>query len=162
MEGEQWAACDEFPAYAVSNMGRVMNLKTNSILRPRDNSYGYARVALRKDGRTHDVYIHHLVAAAFILGYRKGVTIKHKEDNGDNSVRNLRFQEGVRIGALNRTPRKPKARRIRIVETNEVFLTVESCAKYIDGDVSSIYRVLRGDRLSHKGFTFEYKYEEQR
>ncbi len=162
MDGEQWTEVEGFPGYAVSNLGRVMNTTTNYILRPRDNSYGYSRVGLRKDGKTYDVYVHHLVAKAFILGYRKGVSIKHEKENSDNHVMNLRFMAGARLGSLNRTPKKVKARRIRIVETKEVFLTVESCADYIDGDVSSIYRVLRGERLSHKGFSFEYMYEEQR
>jgi hypothetical protein len=160
MSSEVWVEVEGFPGYAVSNRGRVMNRETNYILRPRDNSYGYSRVALRKDGKTHDVYVHRLVAKAFITGYHDGVQIRHKQDNSDNSVNNLRFRRGERMGTLVKRPKKAQARRIRIVETNQVFLSVDSCAKYIDGDASSIYRVLRGERETHKGFTFEYHYEE--
>lgn len=160
MDDEVWAGIEEFPDYAVSTYGKVMNVHTNTLLKPRNNSYGYTRVALRRDGKTHDVYVHHLVAKAFITGYVPGVQIRHVEDNSNNHVLNLRFRRGVRMGTLAKHPRKARTRRIRVVETNMVFLSVESCARYIGGDVSSIYRVLRGERISHKGFSFEYHYEE--
>lgn len=160
MTEEQWAEVADFPNYAVSSLGRVMNIRTNAILRPRDNSYGYSRVALRRDGKTFDVYVHHLVAKAFIKEYRDGTHIRHLRENSDNGVMNLGFKKGKRMGQLNRYPRRTRARRVRIIETDEVFLTVENLAKYIDGDPSSIYRVLRGERYSHKGMTFEYVYEE--
>lgn len=157
---ETWAEVADFPDYAVSTHGRVMNVHTNVVLRPRNNSYGYTRVGLRKDGKTHDVYVHHLVAKAFIAGYRPGVQIRHADDNSNNHVNNLRFRRGVRLGTRTKNPPRARTRRVRIVETGMVFLSVESCARYIMGDVSSIYRVLRGERHSHKGFTFEYQYEE--
>ena len=160
MDNEVWAEVEDFPDYAVSTHGRVMNVHTNLVLKPRNNSYGYSRVALRKDGRSHDIYVHHLVAKAFITGYHEGVQIRHEHDNSDNHVNNLRFRRGARMGTLVRNPRRARTRRVRIVETGEVFLTVENLAKYIQGDASSIYRVLRGERISHKGLTFEYAYEE--
>lgn len=161
MENEKWAEVEGFSDYAVSTHGRVMNVRTNTLLRPRNNSYGYTRVGLRREGRTHDIYVHHLVAKAFISGYVDGVQILHVHDNSDNHVANLRFRKGQRLGVLNRNPTPAQSRRIKIVETGQVFLTVEKCAKYIEGDASSIYRVLRGERISHKGLTFEYLYEEQ-
>lgn len=161
MPDATWAEVVGFPGYAVSTNGEVMNVRTNVTLQPRNNSYGYTRVGLRREGKTHDIYVHHLVAKAFITGYRDGVTITHVNDNSDNHVRNLRFRRGVRLGTLARYPVKAQARRVRIIETGRIFLTVENCAKYIDGDASSIYRVLRGERISHKGFTFEYHYEEK-
>ncbi|QCG77558.1 HNH endonuclease [Microbacterium phage DizzyRudy] len=157
---EVWAEVAGFPDYAVSTHGRVRNVRTHAVLRPRNNSYGYTRVGLRKDGKTHDLYVHHLVAKAFITGYYPGVQIRHANDNSDNSANNLRFRRGVRMGRLRSQPQRARARKVRIIETGEVFLTVENCAKYIGGDVSSIYRVLRGERVSHKGLSFEYYYEE--
>lgn len=157
---ETWAEIKDFPDYAVSTHGRVMNVRTNTVLRPRNNSYGYTRVGLRRDGKTYDMYVHHLVAAAFIADYRPGMTIKHARANSDNKVNHLRFVNGKRMGLLVKEPPRARSRRVKIVETGQVFMTVESCANYIDGDVSSIYRVLRGERSSHKGLTFEYQYEE--
>lgn len=161
MTEEVWAAVDDFPDYAVSTHGRVINLRTNKTLKARPNFYGYTHVALRRDGRSFEVYVHHLVAKAFITGYREGVQIRHEEDNGDNHVNNLRFRRGARMGTVNKRPARAVSRRVKIIETGDIFLTVENLARYIEGDASSVYRVLRGERVSHKGLTFEYLYEEQ-
>lgn len=144
-----------FPDYAVSNHGRVMSLRFDRILAPRVNSYGHHRVVLYREREAFDLYIHHLVAAAFTTGYAPGMQVRHRDnDNGNNYVANLRFP-GRGLGQL-KNPSVPMTRRVRIVELDLVFRSVEDCARYLDGDASSIYRVLRGDRLSHKGYTFDY------
>lgn len=162
---EVWAEVEGFPDYAVSTHGNVMNVRTNVVLKPRLNSYGYSRVVLRRDGQSHDFFVHTLVARAFITGYRWGVKITHVGDNSDNHVTNLRFLrrfgKEVRLGVIDKHAKRARARRVKIVETGMVFTSVESCARYINGDTSTIYRVLKGLRDSHKGFTFEYQYEEQ-
>lgn len=161
MQDEVWSEISGFPNYAVSTHGRVKNLRTNTLLRPRNNSYGYMRVGLRRDGVTHDIYVHQLVAQAFITGYRQGVQVRHADDDGGNNhVTNLRFRKGARLGTLARNPPKAIVRRVRIIENGMIFRTVDDCAKYLGGDPSSIYRVLRGDRVSHKGYTFEFHFEE--
>lgn len=153
---EEWAQIEGFPDYAISNLGRVMSLRYDRELTPRPNSYGYNRIVLYRDRERYDLYIHHLVAAAFTTGYTPGTRVKHIQDNSDDNVRNLKFARGVRVGQLVRNPPAPIARHVQIVETGEVFRTVEDCASYLGGDPSSIYRVLRGERRSHKGYTFGY------
>lgn len=62
---EEWKAIEASPNYAVSNHGRVINVTTGMILKPRPIQNGYQRVHLPvKDGRK-DFYIHRLVADAF-------------------------------------------------------------------------------------------------
>ena len=41
-----------------------------------------------------------------------------------------------------------------INETGARFRTVEECANFLQTHASAIYRVLRGERLSHRGVTF--------
>ena len=155
MTDEQWATIDGFPDYAVSNLGRVMSLRYNALLAPRPNSYGHHRVVLYREKVGYDLYIHHLVAAAFTTGYRPGMQVRHRDmDKGNNEVTNLRFP-GRGLGQLVH-PAAPRARRVQIVETGMIFRTVEDCAGYLGGDSSLIYRVLRGERRSHKGYTFAY------
>ena len=68
-EVEEWRVCAEYPAYEVSSFGRVKNIKTKNILKPRANSERmYQLVHLRtgvpiKNGKY--AYIHRLVAEAF-------------------------------------------------------------------------------------------------
>ena len=43
-----------------------------------------------------------------------------------------------------------------INETGHRFQTVEECASFLGTHPSAIYRVLRGERLSHRGMTFRF------
>lgn len=48
----------------------------------------------------------------------------------------------------------PTYRYIVINETGQRFQTVEECAQFLSTYASAIYRVLRGERQSHRGVTF--------
>jgi hypothetical protein len=154
---EVWAEIQGFPDYAVSNHGRVMSTRFGKILTPRVNSYGSYRVVLYRDRKPYDFYVHRLVAAAFIDGYKPELQVKPRdEDYGNSNVYNLRFSNGARMGQLVKSPPPAKLRRVMIKETGHIFGTINDCAEYIGGHVSSIYRVLRGERPSHLGYTFAY------
>lgn len=157
MTEEIWAEIEGYPDYAVSSHGRVKSLRYNNILGDRINSYGLHRVTLYRDREAKDFYVHHLVAQAFITGYIPGLRVMHRDENhSNNSVHNLRFREDQRMGTLIKNPTQPKERRIQVDQTGMIFRTVKDCADYIGGFPSSIYRVLRGERSSHLGYTFKY------
>lgn len=48
-----------------------------------------------------------------------------------------------------------KAHQVRVVETGQVFPSMQKCAKAIGGHISAISEVVNGNRRQHKGFTFE-------
>lgn len=159
---ERWAVIAGFEDYAVSTHGRVKNVRYDSLLSPRANSYGKLRVVLYRNGERHDLYVHRLVSEAFMNAYQPHVRVQHRDKDGrNNNVHNLKFPEGYRMGHLVRNPARPVITRVKINETGEVFRTVEDCARYLGGDPSSIYRVLKGQRMTHKGFTFSLIEEEQ-
>lgn len=162
---ETWIEIEGYPNYAISNSGQVLNLKTDKILRARSNGRGYLRVALSRDGETQDFYIHHLVAKAFLDMEFDGEQIIHfNGDKEDNAPENLRLKKRRRAVLLEHGPIKRReeehprqwGKRVMIVETGEIFRTVRDCARYIEGDYSSIYGCLRGERQTHRGYTFEY------
>jgi hypothetical protein len=153
---EQWAEIEGYPDYAVSNLGEVKSLRFNRTLSPRGHSYGLLRVTLYRDRVAREFYIHHLVAAAFLDSYVPGKQVRHRKENGNNHVYNLKFPEGVRLGRLNTDIKEPKFRRIQVIESGEVFNTIHDCAERLGANASSIYRVLRGERPHHLGYTFKY------
>lgn len=51
-------------------------------------------------------------------------------------------------------PVTPKA--VRIIETGEVLASARVVATRIDGAYGDVYQCLRGERHTHKGYTFEY------
>jgi hypothetical protein len=69
---ENWKAIEEFPAYEVSDMGRVrralpgLNTEVGRILRLNLMASGYLYVNMQKDGREYGRRVNRLVAKAFV------------------------------------------------------------------------------------------------
>ena len=82
--------------YQVSNWGRVKSLsnskaRNEKILVPRKNK-AYFRIRLTKYGKYKDVFVHTLVASAFIPNPHSYVVINHRDENGlNNKVDNLEW-----------------------------------------------------------------------
>lgn len=78
--------------YAISNEGRVFSYRTNKILKPGIVKRGYLRVTLCTNGKEKYVYIHRLVADAFVKGYEEGKEVNHKDGNvKNNKAENLEW-----------------------------------------------------------------------
>ena len=81
-----------FPKYMVSSCGRVMNITSFRILKPRMDGRGYLIVSLCKDGDVSTKKIHRLVADAFILNLTNLPCVDHKDRNSlNNHLSNLRW-----------------------------------------------------------------------
>lgn len=158
---EIWAEVEGFPNYAVSNTGKIYSTLTDKLLAYRISEGGYPRVVLTEEGERRDWYVHHLVARAFFGSYKSGLHIKHVNgDKKNNHVSNLMVRRRFKdIEKEMARPKKRKwGRRVRVIETDQVFRTARECADAIEGDYSSIYSCLRGKQKHHKGLTFEYCY----
>jgi hypothetical protein len=155
---EDWAYIDRFPDYAVSNLGFVVNIKYGRLIKPQATSRGYMKVTLQANGESCQIYVHQLVAEAFLCDYRKGLRVAHIDGHlCNNEILNLKLIKGKesREPIFYDSPRL-HARRLRIIETGEIFRTAYDCAGYIGGQASKIYAVLNGQRTTHLGYTFEY------
>lgn len=88
-------------AYQISNYGRVRSLdrtdalgrfKKGQILSIGDNGYGYKTVSLYKDSKQKTMYVHRLVAQAFIDNPDNLPQVNHKDENtNNNNVDNLEW-----------------------------------------------------------------------
>lgn len=77
LANEQWRDVDGYDgAYQVSDLGRVRSLKYGKVrvLRPGKHRQGYLQVALCQDGKQKSVYVHRIVAQAFIENDDKSKT----------------------------------------------------------------------------------------
>lgn len=64
LEGEEWRVSPSFPDYEVSSHGRIR--KGYELKRFNPNTSGYCHTTLLLDGEPHSVYVHRLIAEAFL------------------------------------------------------------------------------------------------
>lgn len=89
---EKWEDVKDFPNYAVSNYGTVINKNTNRELKPWRTPAGYLTINLyygtgKKKKR---FLLHRLVAEAFFLNYSDGHAVVFENNNfEDCSVKNI-------------------------------------------------------------------------
>ena len=137
----------------------MYNLKLDREVVGRPSVYGGLRVTLSRGREVKDFYVHQLVAQVFMSGWRPSIRIRHVDhDKTNNYHLNLRFM-GYGLGQYRYQHPAVNKRRVTIVETGEIFRSVSECAQHLNTQPSSIYKVLRGERDTHLGYTFQY-YEE--
>ena len=92
MTDEIWKVIDGFETYSVSTLGRVNNNNTGRLLKGYKNTNGYMRVCLTKNGEQKHLFIHRLMAFAFIENLESKSDVDHMDNNpANNSLDNLRW-----------------------------------------------------------------------
>lgn len=146
--------------YRVNDMGEVMSLHRDKLLKPSKVGAGYLRVSLFYHGKSHNKYVHRIVAETF-LGEPNGREVNHKNgDKTDNRLQNLEWvtrSENVNHNYYELGYRVTPIYAIKL-DNSEVleFKSVEEAVR--TGFASAhIYACLRGDRRQHMGFKFVYQ-----
>lgn len=163
--------------YEVSNEGNVRSLKSGrwrnrrKILTPRKIDNGYHLVALCKDGTGKQMYVHRLVAQAFIPNPNNLETVNHKDEvKTNNNVSNLEWmshKDNNNFGTRNRRiaearvnhPKLSKLVQMLDKSTGELLETFPSMdeARRVTGIAqSSIYKCCRGKLKSAGGYVWKY------
>lgn len=90
---ETWKIIPGFKEnYSVSNFGEVMNHSRNRYLKPVPTNLGYLQVTLYADGQKKKIFVHRLVACAFLPNPNNYPEINHLDSNrANNRVDNLEW-----------------------------------------------------------------------
>lgn len=169
---EIWKTINDFPNYEVSTYGRVRNKKTGYIIRQLLGSNGYFSVRIRKhsgDCEKPSRLVHRLVAEAFLGGNHPNLQVNHKDGNKqNNNVKNLEWctrkensQHAMSMGLFDPMPPDPPKRKVKIVETGEVFNSIRECANTLNVAEQHIWACLNGKRQTRNGLHFEYVDDEK-
>ena len=156
---EEWRSCKDFYPYEISNTGKVRNRRSGRIMKTFINTNSYEAVNLQKDGQNKVRPIHRLIAEAFIDGDHTGLDVNHIDGNKrNNDLSNLEFctrQEntihGFRMG-LNWSHKRKK---VRIIETDEVFDSITECAQHLGVDRTSVGACVNGSSKTCRGYHIE-------
>ena len=147
-----------FPSYNGSTEGRIMNIKTQRILKTFLNNDGYLQVCLRKNSKQYTVKVGRVIAETF-LGEHPGMDVSYKNgDRSDICVDNLEWctrQETIRRAFKRGTKIPSRQISVRVIETGNVYNSIRACAREINCSQTDICNYLFGRRPNVKGYHFE-------
>lgn len=87
---EEWKIIEDFPEYEVSSFGRIK--RSNKFLTPTKKSDGYFKINLRLNKVPKTVYVHRIVAKAFVENPNNYNCVNHKDENkANNNADNLEW-----------------------------------------------------------------------
>ena len=159
--------------YQVSNLGNVYSVRSKKILKPVTLKIGYSTVVFPNKTR---VYIHRLVAQAFISNPENKREVNHKNGiRNDNRVDNLEWVTpsenirhcfdvlGYKGSAYGKTPSeetrkklsKANSKPVLCVELNKVFDSGYIASQWLGLNKHSIANAIHGG-WKCGGYTWEY------
>ncbi len=91
-EVETFVKIDGFEEYEVSNLGKVRNMKNGRILKPYLNQSGYLRHCLCENNKRKYLFLHKIIATAFIDNPEEKPCVNHIDENKlNNDLSNLEW-----------------------------------------------------------------------
>lgn len=153
---ERWKTYKGCTDYDISDRGRVRNNSTGYILKPNYDNRGLARVILYDRGIRRQIHIHRMVAEMFVPGESESSIVIYKDgDKTHNNAHNLRW---IDRSEYQRYLYKNKIRnndhfkkRIRCVETNEIFESIRDCSEITGLDYRVISRCVNNPFTRTRG-----------
>ncbi len=163
--------------YEVDNLSRVFSLRTGKQMKQMVNTRGYKTVALTKEGKTKCVFVHRMVAEAFVPNDANFPFVNHKdEDKTNNLPENLewctaRYNANYgtaikrRVATLKRngtsTKGRPSEKRKQIVAIDEngaetIFENSYEAAEKTGVDRRNIYACCQGKKKRLNGYKFDW------
>ena len=152
---EEWKPVSGYEGlYEVSNLGRVKTLahgkgsnnhyKTGTLTKK-----GYLLVQFWKGNQRKGLYIHRIVANAFLPNPQNLPQVNHKDgDKTNNKVDNLEWctNSENQIHAVDTRLRKD-SKMVRCIETGEEFTSILQCAKHLHVSATSVSAFLNKKKI---------------
>lgn len=163
---EEWREIEDYPAYQVSNLGRVKRLagkgcKKERILKKYPNNCGYLRVRLSQNGESKQFFVADLVANAFLGPRPDGLDINHIDGNKQNNAaanleyctrsENIRhaFSTGLRSDRGEKHPQS-KLTQNQVIEIKQhLEISTKEFAQRFNVSYQAVWDIRAGRRWKH-------------
>ena len=155
--------------YAVSNLGRIKNIKTGRILKQRKDKLGYMKITLTKNRQYKTYLVHRLVLSSFKANPENKPCVNHLDENpSNNNLNNLSwctYKENNNYGSHNeRMASTHKAnctydklsKPVYCITNNTVYASAHEAARKLNLDNASITKCCQGKFKQTKGYQFKY------
>ena len=91
-EVETFVEIEGFENYEISNLGKVRNIKSGRMLKPHLNHNGYLKHHLYRHDKQKELFLHRIIAIAFIDNPGKKPQVNHIDENKlNNDLSNLEW-----------------------------------------------------------------------
>ena len=173
MNNEEWRDVVGYEGiYEVSNRGNVRNKKTLRIIKSSISYHNYVRVPLRKNGKDRKLFLHRLVADAFIPNPENKEIVNHINGNKqDNRIENLEWctYSENNVKAIKDGLRSTKRKIICQYKNNMLIAkwrSISSASKYLNLPLGSIsaclhYNEKHNDCRMVGGYVWLFEKEER-
>ena len=127
-EVETFVKIDGFEKYEVSNLGKVRNIKSGRILKSHLNHNGYLKHSLYKHDKQKELFLHRIIAIAFIDNPGKKPQVNHIDENKlNNDLSNLEWcteRENLIHGTRTKRVAEKLSQKVIQLDLNDNILNV--------------------------------------
>lgn len=159
--------------YQISNLGRVKSLSRTitvidnnriysktlkqKILYQELHNKGYLNVTLYKNKKYKTLYVHRLVAEAFIDNYQSKSQVNHIDGNRKhNNVLNLEWVTNQENNQYAFDSGLRKTKKVICINDNKIFDNCKKASEHYEINCKMIHACCTKERKTTKGMVFEY------
>lgn len=157
---DEWRDIEDFPGWAVSRSGNILNDATNRVLRVRTNQQGIVMVGLWREGKQHMRSVPLIVAKAFLEppanpSYNSIIHLDGNKENcaADNLMWRPRWY-AIRYHQM--FDKEPYRVSVYLTDTDETFETLrDACVKYGLIEHNTYVDMINNNPCFHYQFIFK-------
>jgi hypothetical protein len=176
--------------YQISSYGRVKSkdrkvtnglgnwIKKSRYIKPIPNNQGYLRIQVTKDGIRERIFVHRLVAKAFIPNPEGKPHVNHMDSNPlNNNVENLEWvthkenmHHAINKGRFKASFAKTTQKFKKTIEEKQIpvigtsietgktikFKSINEAGRHFNGRAGDICKCCKGERNKAQGYKWEY------
>ena len=164
-EVETFVKIEGFENYEVSNLGRVRNIESGKTLKPSLQKNGYLRHGLSKNNKKKYLYLHRVLATAFIDNPERKPCVNHIDENKtNNDLSNLEWctvKENMRHGTRTKRIAEKLSQKVIQLDLNNnvlnVFKSMRQAGRETGVSATSISACCSGKVKSAGGYKWRRK-----